>query len=503
MVNANLYALFASNFPSEYSAPCLIAGDGTPLLTYEQVDQRSAELAGLLTSLGLSRGDRAVVQADKSPHALLLYLACLRRGVIFIPLNTAYTGREVEAFLQDSDPSLLVCRPGGEADLSTAPATHVMTLAADGSGSLMERAAVVDAEPDVAVMSEDDAAAILYTSGTTGRSKGAMLTHRNLSSNALALTETWGWRRDDVLLHALPIYHAHGLFVGVHLSLLNGTAMIFLPRFTAEEVITNLSAATVFMGVPTFYTRLLACKDFNREACVSMRLFISGSAPLLGETFREFEARTGLKILERYGMTEALMITSNPLNGERLAGSVGYPLPGVRIRVVDDDGAPVPAGQVGELQITGPNVFKGYWRQPDKTAAEFTRAGYFRTGDLAMLSASGRVTLVGRNKDLIISGGLNVYPKEVENAIELHESVIESAVIGIPHPDFGEAVLAVIVPAGATDFDEEDLDIFLRDHLAGFKQPKKYVTARELPRNTMGKVQKNLLREQYANYFTA
>lgn len=499
MDNANFYALIASNFPGDKDAACLIGPEGAQLLAYSELDRRSAEFAGLLAELGLGCGDRVLVQVEKSPEAILLYLACLRLGIIYVPLNTAYTASEVDFFLTDAEPGLLVCRPDDEAEFTQGSSVVVLSLGSDGSGTLMTRASGAQPETRVAMMKESDVADILYTSGTTGRPKGAMLTHGNLASNVHALTDAWGWRRDDVLLHALPIYHAHGLFVGVHLSLFNGTAMIFLPKFTADDVIACLPKATVFMGVPTFYTRLLGSDDFTREACANMRLFISGSAPLLEDTFDEFEARTGLTILERYGMTEALMITSNPLDDKRVAGSVGKPLADICVRVVDEDGEPVPAGEVGQLEISGPNVFQGYWRQTEKTAQEFTDDGFFRTGDLARLSEFGHVSLAGRSKDLIISGGLNIYPKEVENAIDQHDSIAESAVIGIPHADFGEAVVAVVVLDATSEFDEQDLAGFLATRLANFKRPKQYVTVNELPRNALGKVQKNLLREQYAN----
>lgn len=499
MGNANFYALSAKNFPRDENAPCLIDGNGANLLTYPALDQNSAQLAGLLKNLGLKRGDRLIAQVEKSPGAILLYLACLRRGIIFIPLNTAYTAAEVNIFLDDAEPKVLVCRSSDAAELTASSTTRVLTLDGDGSGSLFERASDARPESEVLNTREDEVAAILYTSGTTGRSKGAMLTHGNLATNSQALTQTWGWRREDFLLHALPIFHAHGLFVGVHLALFNGSTMIFLPKFSADEVIANLPNATVFMGVPTFYTRLLANSTFNRSTCANMRLFISGSAPLLEETFAEFAARTGQTILERYGMTEALMITSNPLNDARIAGSVGYALPGVRLRIVDDEGAVAAADEVGNLQISGPNVFKGYWRQPKKTAEEFTDDGYFKTGDLATVSSTGRVTLVGRSKDLIISGGLNIYPKEVENALDQHERVIESAVIGIPHADFGEAVVAVVVLTAGAEFDVTELAEFVKPMLANFKRPKSYVAVDELPRNAMGKVQKNELREKYSN----
>jgi malonyl-CoA/methylmalonyl-CoA synthetase len=375
---------------------------------------------------------------------------------------------------------------------------HVYSLDADGQGTLTEACRPVDGDYDVRDVAPDDTAVLLYTSGTTGRPKGAMLTHANLATNALALHRAWGWRPDDVLLHALPLFHIHGLFVACHCVLLNGTRMILLPKFDVAAVMQSLPRATVFMGVPTFYTRLLANQDFGRETCRHMRLFTSGSAPLLTQTFEEFRARTGHEILERYGMTETGMNTSNPLDGPRRPGTVGRPLPGVSLRIVNDSDETLPTGEVGQIQVKGANVFKGYWRQPEKTAEEFTADGYFRTGDLARLNDDGYVSIVGRAKDLIISGGLNIYPREIESYLDKIDGLLESAVIGVPHPDFGEAVIAVVVrnPEGA-NLTEAGVITALKNRIAGFKVPKRVFFVPELPRNTMGKVQKNLLRERY------
>jgi len=502
--DANLYTLLRSRFPEEADATCLELADGSRI-TYADIDARSGRMAGLLVALGVVPGDRVMVQVDKSPEAVVLYLACLRAGAAFLPLNTAYTAREVEYFLGDAEPRVAVCSPAAEAGL--APLAQragctLLTLDAAGGGTLMGRFAEAGDSDIVVPVAGDDLASILYTSGTTGRSKGAMLSHDNLASNAQVLHDTWGWRDGDVLIHALPIFHVHGLFVALHCALLNGSPMLFLNRFDADAVLERLPRATVLMGVPTFYVRLLECAELDRDRVANMRLFISGSAPLLEETFNTFEQRTGYRILERYGMTEAGMITSNPLDGERLPGTVGYFLPGVSGRVVDDDGNALPCGKPGVLEIKGPNVFSGYWRMPEKTAEEFRSDGHFVTGDIATLADDGRVAIVGRAKDLVISGGYNIYPKEIELLIDAIPGVRESAVIGVPHPDFGEAVAAVVVADGSGTVDESGVQQALTADLARFKQPKRVFFVDELPRNTMGKVQKNRLRELYGETFT-
>ena len=414
MANANIYGMFLERFPTDPTAVFLDGVEGRQL-RYSEVPERSGRMLGLLQKKGLQKGDRVVVQVDKSLEAVLLYLACLRAGAIYIPLNTAYTPQEVGYFLQDATPRVFVCAPANKVALEpiarAAGVSQILSLGAAGEGELTEAAAGVAASEQIVEVAADDLAAILYTSGTTGLSKGAMLSHANLASNARVLHDYWHWRRDDILLHALPIFHVHGLFVALHCALLGGSRVIFLPRFDVDEVIARLSKATVLMGVPTFYTRLLEHVDFTREACTKMRLFVSGSAPLLADTHRAFEARTGHRILERYGMTEAGMITSNPYDGERIAGTVGFALPGVSARVADDRGRELPRGEPGVLEISGPNVFRGYWQQPKKSAEEFRADGWFITGDIAVMSVDGRVTIVGRAKDLIITGGFNVYPK--------------------------------------------------------------------------------------------
>jgi malonyl-CoA/methylmalonyl-CoA synthetase len=502
-VDENIYSLIARRFPSDRRKPVIetpACGD----YSYGDLDRESARHARFLAGLGLRPGDRVAVQIEKSPAALFLYLGCLRAGLIYLPLNPAYRAAEIEYYLDDAAPGAVVCRPtdlAGMRELARPRGLqHIYTLDADGQGSLTDACQSLDADFDTCRVSPDDNAVLLYTSGTTGRPKGAMITHGNLAANGLALHQAWGWRPDDVLLHALPLFHIHGLFVACHCVLLNGTKMILLPKFDVAKVIQSLPKATVFMGVPTFYTRLLADPAFGRDVCGHMRLFVSGSAPLLPQTFDEFRQRTGHTILERYGMTETGMNTSNPLDGPRRPGTVGRALPGVSVRIVDDRDQPLPAGEVGPLQVKGDNVFKGYWRLPEKTAEEFTADGYFRTGDLARMDDDGYVTIVGRSRDLIISGGLNIYPKEIESYLDKTDGVLESAVIGAAHPDFGEAVVAVVVrQPGREDLTEAGLIAALKEKIAGYKVPKRVFFVPELPRNTMGKVQKNVLRERYAD----
>ena len=466
----------------------------------------SGRAANALASYDVSPGDRVLVQTEKSPLALALYLACLRAGAVFLPLNTAYTTAEMEYFIRDSEPGLVVCDPEAEGRLRPTAVAHgvpLRCLDADGAGSLSERIHASGTRFETIARSEEDLAVILYTSGTTGRPKGAMLTQRNLLSNADALVEAWRFSADDVLLHALPIFHAHGLFVATNVTLRAGAAMIFLPKFEPDQVIAQLPQATAMMGVPTYFTRLLREPRFDRKLSAHMRVFISGSAPLLAETHRAFETRTGHRILERYGMTETSMNTSNPYDGERRAGTVGFPLPGVEARISDPGtGAAVPTGETGMLEIRGPNVFKGYWRMPEKTNKEFRQDGFFITGDLARIDPDGYIVLVGRARDLVISGGYNVYPKEVESEIDAIDGVLESAVIGSPHPDFGEGVVAVVVRSPGSVVSEKEVIAALADRLARYKQPKRVLFAKELLRNTMGKVQKNLLRDRHKDIFT-
>ena len=485
--------------------PFLILADGS-VITHAAFLQMSGRLATALSSLGLVPGDRVAVHVQKSPEALALYAACIRAGLVFLPLNTAYTPRELDYFVTDSEAALFVCDPGEAealAEVARRAGAKLLTLDADGTGSLSEAAALQTSTLPPAARSEDDIAALLYTSGTTGRSKGAMLTQRNLLSNAEALVEAWRFTQDDVLLHALPIFHAHGLFVATNTLLMAGGSLIFLPKFDQDAVIAALPRATTMMGVPTFYTRLLDDPRFTRDLVSHMRLFISGSAPLLAETHIRFEERTGHRILERYGMTETSMNTSNPYEGERRAGTVGFPLPGVEAKVCDPvTGAEVAQGEIGVLHVRGPNVFKGYWRMPEKTKAEILEDGFFITGDLARIDGDGYIHIVGRGKDLIISGGYNIYPKEIELFLDAQPGVKESAVVGAPHPDFGETVVAVIVPEDGVAPDLAAIEAAARTELAGFKRPRRYELVDELPRNTMGKVQKADLRARFADAFT-
>ncbi len=503
-MNANLYALLEAGFPADRSACALetIDAQGRPLYySWDDIDRASARIANLLASLKLPAGARVAVQVEKSPEALLLYLATLRAGFVYLPLNTAYQAAEIDYFVGNAEPALVVCAPGS-AEWITPIAKqhrvkHVLTLGDDRTGSLLDAAA---RQPDrfrTVRRAPDDMAAILYTSGTTGRSKGAMLSHDNLASNAQVLKHYWRWRRGDVLLHALPIFHVHGLFVASHGALLAGCKMIWMAKFDPREVVRQLPRATVFMGVPTMYVRLLDEPAFDAQACRTMRLFISGSAPLLPDTFRQFEQRTGTRILERYGMSETVMLTSNPYDGNRVAGTVGLPLPGVEVRVVDEHGRPCAEGEIGAIQVRGPNVFSGYWRMPEKTREEFTEDRFFRTGDMGKWDANGYLSIVGRGKDLIITGGYNVYPKEIESYLDELPGVFESAVIGVPHRDFGEAVTAVVVPKPGATLDEAQLIAALKGRIANFKVPKRVHVVPELPRNQMGKVQKNLLRERF------
>jgi malonyl-CoA/methylmalonyl-CoA synthetase len=472
--------------------------------TYGDMLEHSGRIASALDSLGVRPGDRVAVQVEKSPEALMLYLACLRAGAVYLPLNTAYTLAELDYFFADAEPRLIVCAPAAKEGISKL-ADHgakVETLDEKGGGSLIDLARGNAPDFRDADRGPDDLAAILYTSGTTGRSKGAMLTHDNLLSNAATLRDHWRFTAEDRLIHALPIFHTHGLFVASNVVLLAGASMFFLPKFDANEVLRLMPQATAMMGVPTFYVRLVQNPGLTREATAGMRLFVSGSAPLLAETHRIFAQMTGHAILERYGMTETNMNTSNPYDGERIAGTVGFPLPGVSLRVADpESGRPLPKGETGMIEVKGPNVFKGYWRMPEKTQAEFRADGFFITGDLGKIDERGYVHIVGRGKDLVISGGYNIYPKEVETEIDQMPGVVETAVIGVPHPDFGEGVTAVVVRKPGATIDERAILDGLEGRLARYKQPKRVIFVDDLPRNTMGKVQKNVLRETYARLY--
>ena len=504
--SANLFDLVAAR-ARDPGKLALETGDQTAM-TYGALIERSGRAANALVALGVKPGDRVAAQVDKSTDTIALMLACLRAGAALLPLNTAYTLVELEYFLVDAEPALMICRPEAEeailALMKRIRLPAVTSLGAVQNGSFAKRIAASPAEFETAPCAPDDLAAILYTSGTTGRSKGAMLTHENLASNALTLVDYWRFTSADRLIHALPVFHTHGLFVAVNVALLAGATMIFQKRFDPDAVIAALPHATSMMGVPTFYTRLLDHPRLTPELCASVRLFISGSAPLLAETHRLWRARTGHIILERYGMTETNMITSNPYDGERRAGTVGFPLPGVDLRISDPDtGAPTPKGEIGVIEVKGPNVFKGYWRMPEKTAGEFRPDGFFVTGDLGRIDADGYIHIVGRAKDLVISGGFNVYPKEVESEIDAIEGVRESAVFGAPHPDFGEGVTAVVVPQPGATLNEAAILAALSGRLAKFKAPKRVFLVEALPRNAMGKVQKAALRDTYRDIYYA
>jgi len=500
---SNLFAAFQAAFPEDRSRTCLIA-EGGRAFSYGDLETASARYAALLRLHGVAPGDRVTAQIDKSPDALFLYLACLRVGAIFMPLNSLYTEAELDYFLSDAEPRLVVGTPKACSWLRPLLADRaiLLSLDAEGAGSLAEQATALAPDPILAATSDADVAAMVYTSGTTGRSKGAMLTHRNLIANARTLTKLWGFSDRDVLLHCLPIFHVHGLFVALGCALLSQARILFHAGFDAERALAAMAEATVFMGVPTYYTRLLALPGLSVARMAPMRLFISGSAPLLPETFTAFRQRTGHVILERYGMTETGMNCSNPLDGERRMGTVGLPLPGVELRIADELGGKLPAGTVGIVEVRGDNVLKGYWRNPLKTRDSFRDDGFFITGDVARQDADGYVTIVGRASDMIISGGYNVYPKEVETLLDSLPGIVESAVIGVPHPDFGEAVVAVIRrQSGQQPLPEADLIACLRQKLAAFKLPKKLVFVEDLPRNAMGKVLKAELRRTHAGLF--
>jgi len=474
-------------------------------ISYGDLMARAGQMANLLVSSGVKPGDRVAAQTEKSVPALVLYLAAVRAGAVYLPLNTAYTLNELEYFITDAEPSMVVCDPSraeGIGAIAAKVGASIMTLGADGKGSLTDAAARANSAFTTVARANDDLAAILYTSGTTGRSKGAMLTHDNLASNSLSLVNYWRFTDKDVLIHALPIYHTHGLFVASNITLFARASMIFLPKFDPELIIKLMARSTVLMGVPTFYTRLLQSPALTRESTKHMRLFVSGSAPLLADTHREWAARTGHAVLERYGMTETNMNTSNPYDGDRVPGAVGHALPGVTVRVTDPEtGKVLPREAVGMIEVKGPNVFKGYWRMPEKTRSEFRDDGFFITGDLGKIDARDYVHILGRGKDLVISGGFNVYPKEIESEIDAMPGVVESAVIGVPHADFGEGVTAVVVCNKSAGVDEASVLKALDGRLAKFKMPKRVFVVDELPRNAMGKVQKNILRDTYSDIY--
>jgi malonyl-CoA/methylmalonyl-CoA synthetase len=510
MPNDNLYAVLRAGFAENFDATAVETCDtGAPLYySWRDLERASARIANLLEGLDIPASSRVAVHADKSVEALMLYLAVLRAGHVYLPLNTAYQAAELAYFIGNAEPAVVVCAKRNFPWLSklafAAGVKNVFTLDNDRTGTLLDRAVFMSDEHAVAERSADDLAAILYTSGTTGRSKGAMLTHGNLSSNALTLKTYWGWSEGDVLIHALPIFHVHGLFVAIHGALISGSKMLWFEKFDPRPTIAQMARATVMMGVPTLYVRMLAEPSLTREAAQHMRIFIAGSAPLLPETFDAWRDRTGHTIVERYGMSETVMLTSNAYHakdGERRAGTVGKPLPGVQLRIHDDKGQPCRTGDIGLIEVKGPNVFKGYWRMPEKTAEEFTPDLWFKTGDVGKVDEQGVVSIVGRSKDLIISGGYNVYPAEIEGYLNEQPGVAESAVVGVPHPDFGEAVVAVVIVKPGATLDAQALIAAMKSKIAAFKVPKHVFVESELPRNQMGKVQKNLLREQHRGLF--
>ncbi len=497
-MSENFFSLIETAHRSHPDRVILETEDGRQYRGQDLISS-SGRYATLLAGLGVRCADRVVVQAEKSVQSLFFYLACLRAGAVYVPLNTAYRRGELTHFLGDAQPKLVIAPPQSPAEIKSLTDATVLTLNEEGEGSLADALACITSEAPVTAVAANDTAVIIYTSGTTGRSKGAMITHRNLSSNARVLVDYWAFSDRDVLLHALPIFHIHGLFVANHTALVSGAKIVWLRKFDPKRVIAALPQCSVLMGVPTFYTRLLAEPSFTRDAMRNMRLFISGSAPLLLETFSEFEARTGQRILERYGMSEAGMITSNPLEGLRVGGTVGVPLPGNAVRIADDRDRPLPDGEAGGIQIKGENVFAGYWQMPEKTKEEFTADGWFKTGDVGVFGKAGYLSIIGRAKDLIISGGYNVYPKEIELVLDALPGVLESAVIGIPHPDFGEAVTAVLVLRKGAKLSEPDVVAQVKTQLANYKIPKRVHIVENLPRNAMGKVQKNILREEFSN----
>ena len=501
----NLYTHFQQQFVVRANKE-LLCTEKNVSYCYADIDRASARIANLLSDAGAIPGDRLSAQVEKSPEALCLYLACLRGGFVFHPLNTAFQATELEFFLTDAQPSVIVCDPANEATIrplaENAGVSILFTMDAEGNGSLSAESQSISVDFNTVQRDKDDLAALLYSSGTTGVPKGIMLTHDNLLSNIEALVNAWAISEEDRLLHALPIFHVHGLFVAIGCVLSSGASMRWLPAYDAGQVIEFLPECTVMMGVPTYYSRLLEREDLSTDSCMSMRIFISGSAPLLEETFVDFEARTGHRILERYGMTETNMITSNPLNGLRKPGTVGLPLPGVIVRVTDDAGDILPTNEIGNLQVRGRNVFLGYWNLPEKTAEDWTRDGFFNTGDQGRLDADGYVSIIGRVKDMLITGGLNVYPQEIERFIDDLPGVKESAVIGVPHPDFGEAVIAIVVSEDDAAPSEDDVTRAAKQNLANYKVPKRVVFIKELPRNAMGKIQKGSLRETYRRMFS-
>jgi len=502
MINPLFDNLFGTHVENDDPFLYLLNGQ---IITYKNFLKLSAKISNAFLDLGLTPGDCVAIQVQKSPEMLNIYAACAQAGLVFLPLNPSYTVEELEYFVENSEARLIICDELNKEPLSQIArqlGVSIETLNADGTGSIIARSLPLSDKFKTVGRSENDLAALLYTSGTTGKSKGAMLTQANLLSNGNTLMNEWQFTNKDVLLHALPLFHTHGLFVATNVMLAAGGSMIFLPKFDLDDIIEHLPNSTAIMGVPTFYTRLLSDSRFTKELVQHMRLFVSGSAPLLSETHIQFEKLTGHRILERYGMTETNMNTSNPYNGERRAGTVGLPLPNVEIKITDTKtGNEKATGEIGQIEVRGPNVFKGYWKMPKKTETEFRPNGYFITGDLGKIDKDGYIHIVGRDKDLIISGGYNIYPKELEVFLDMQLGIEESAVVGVPHPDFGETPIAIIVPSREIEPDLSKIDIDLKKSIARYKHPKRIIAMGELPRNTMGKVQKNILRNQFKSLF--
>ena len=499
VLKTNLFDVLRANFPKDRTATALILSNGSRV-SYGELENQSGKMANKISNVGARAGDRVLVQVDKTPNSLALYLACLRAGVIIVPLNTAYGKVELDYFIDDAQPTLIVCEPSSpllEKKTNKKADFVVLSLDGNGEGTLLDGFSSLTSDFETSKRGGNQTAALLYTSGTTGKPKGAMITHDNLISNAITLKKSWGFTKDDILLHALPTFHVHGLFVATNTAMMSGCQIQFLAKFNLDEVLEFLPSATVMMGVPTFYTRLLSDDRFDKDLCSNLRLFVSGSAPLLADTFRSFHLRTGHKVLERYGMTETSMITSNPLTGDRVAGSVGQPLPDITVRIVDPMGKSLTTNAVGAIEVSGPNVFEGYWRNLEKTVSEFCSDGFFKTGDIGLIDEKGFLHIIGRDKDMIISGGLNIYPKEVEEFIDQLFGVQETAVIGLPHPDFGEGVVAIVVRNSETCTSEFVIK-GCGDGLASFKCPKVVLFVDQLPRNAMGKVEKAKLREMYS-----
>ena len=491
---SNAYELFPSGATER--DPFIYSPKGQIIYTYKDFESTTAMYANFLTEAGLKSGDRVIVQVAKSPECLMFYFACLRAGLIYVPLNTSYKSDELEYFIEDTDPSMILCDPAHIKQFRDLSCAKIVSM--DSNGEMNIDVSSFHGQYQTLDRSDNDIAVIIFTSGTTGRPKGAMISHQNIKSNAVTLSKYWKWTKEDVLLHSLPIFHIHGLFVASHLPVMNGSPIIFCDRFDPKQVILSLPKSTVYMGVPTNYTRLLSRPELTHRSCRNMRLFISGSAPLKVSTFEAFKLRTGHTIVERYGMSETGMNTSNPINGKRKAGTVGLSLPGIECRIVDDNSVETEKNTTGNLQIRGPNVFQGYWKMPDKTESEFSKDGFFWTGDLARKDSEDYISIVGRSKDLIISGGLNIYPKEIEDVLNLMEGIEESAIIGLPDPDFGEAVSAVIVKDKKGSITEGEVKLFIKDHLASFKTAKHVFFIDELPRNAMGKIQKSVLRKTFS-----